>query len=269
MTTRQPCWRAGACPRCCFHDPGAAPGADCGADLSDEDIPRAVPRPRDMTLADLPPELGLFPLRDTLLLPRGKLPLNVFEPRYVALVEDALAGSRLIGMIQPRRDAIDEDEEALPMPPPLLYEIGCVGRITSMTERSDGTYAMTLTGLARFRLLRESAPHRGYRRGRIDASPFASDLTDGEDSFYDRPRMMTALRRYCLSRGFGARWNLIEQMDDETLLITLPMICPFPAAEKQALLESDSLSDRARTLQTLLDLAGHEPDEGASDHPPS
>lgn len=265
MTTRRPCRPGGVCPRCCFHDAGG------GTALSGDDIPRAVPRPHDMTLADLPPELGLFPLRDTVLLPRAKLPLNIFEPRYIALVEDAMAGSRLIGMIQPRRDAMDEDngDEMQPAPLPALYDIGCAGRITSMTERSDGTYAVTLLGMVRFRLLRETGLHRGYRRARIDASSFASDLTDGEDPFYDRPRMITALRRYCRRRGFGARWSVIEQMDDEALLITLPMICPFPAAEKQALLESGSLNDRARTLQTLLDLAGHEPEEGASDHPPS
>ncbi|MFW7268211.1 LON peptidase substrate-binding domain-containing protein [Gluconacetobacter sp. Hr-1-5] len=224
-----------------------------------------------MTLADMPAELGLFPLREVLLLPRGKLPLNVFEPRYVALLEDALAGNRLIGMIQPRDDAVenegsDADGED-PFPP--LYTIGAVGRITSLTERADGTYAVTLTGLARFRLLRETGLHRGYRRARIDVSSFACDLTDSADLFFDRSRMLAALRRYCSMRGFGTRWNVIDQMDDETLLITLPMICPFPAAEKQALLESASLNDRARTLQTLLELAGHEPGDEASDPPPA
>lgn len=233
--------------------------------MIDDDIPRAVPRLRDMTLADMPAELGLFPLREVLLLPRGKLPLNVFEPRYIALLEDALAGTRLIGMIQPRDDTMEDEDGEDQFPP--LYDIGAVGRITSLTERADGTYAVTLTGLARFRLLRETGLHRGYRRARIDASSFASDLTDSADLYFDRSRMLTALRRYCSMRGFGTRWNVIDQMDDETLLITLPMICPFPAAEKQALLESASLNDRARTLQTLLELAGHEPDDDAS-HPP-
>lgn len=233
--------------------------------LIDDDLPRVVPRLRDMTLADIPPELGLFPLREVLVLPRGKLPLNVFEQRYIALLEDALAGNRLIGMIQPRHDA-QEDENGEEVAPS-LYDIGGIGRITSMTERADGTYALTLTGLARFRLLRETGLHRGYRRARIDVSSFASDLTDGADLHFDRSRMLAALRRYCRKRGFGTRWNVIDQMDDETLLITLPMICPFPAAEKQALLESASLNDRARTLQTLLELAGHEPDDDAS-HPP-
>ncbi|WP_323993529.1 LON peptidase substrate-binding domain-containing protein [Nguyenibacter sp. L1] len=228
-----------------------------------------------MTLADIPPELGLFPLREALLLPRGKLPLNVFEPRYVALVEDALAGARLIGMIQPRGDALDEDAEDGDTAdgdaaagdefgfagPAALYDIGCIGRITSMTERADGTYAVTLTGLSRFRLLREARPRRGYRLGRIDASSFAGDLTEGEGLFFDRPRMIAALRRYCRRRGFGARWTVIEQMDDEALLITLPMICPFATAEKQALLESGTLNDRARTLQALLDLGGHGADD--------
>ncbi|OUI86586.1 LON peptidase substrate-binding domain-containing protein [Acetobacter tropicalis] len=226
----------------------------------DEDIPRAIPRVSDLTLADIPAEIGLFPLSGVLLLPRGKLPLNVFEPRYIALVEDALASHRLIGLIQPVWK--EEDAETDDAPP--LYHIGSIGRITSFTERSDGTYAITLSGIARFRLLRETGLHRGYRQARIDASSFASDLSELPSAPFDRQKLLDSMRRYFQQRGLGARWSAIEQMGDDVLLVTLPMICPFPPAEKQALLDAGTLTDRVRVLQMLLDLAGPE-DEG----PPS
>ncbi|POF63552.1 peptidase [Novacetimonas maltaceti] len=239
----------------------------------DDDIPRRIPLIQDMTLADFPAEIGLFPLDEVMLLPHGKLPLNVFEPRYVALVEDAMRGERMIGMIQPRdwpgmesvagvsgSDVADGSED-----PPELYSIGCVGRITSMTERADGTYGITLTGLARFRLLREAGVRRGYRVARIDVSGFAADVTDpDEDVAYDRERLLESLRRFCARQGLNTQWDALYEMDDATLLVTLPMICPFAKAEKQALLESATLAERAHTLRTLLDMAGHEPDEGAS-----
>lgn len=145
-----------------------------------------------MTLADIPPEVGLFPLSGVLLLPRGKLPLNVFEPRYIALVEDALASHRLIGLIQPRwQEDEDEGNEAPP-----LYTTGCLGRLTSMTERADGTYAMTLTGLLRFRLLRETGLRRGYRVARIDVSSFAGDLNEIPSEPFDRTQLLNSLKNY-------------------------------------------------------------------------
>ncbi|MFT8675307.1 MAG: LON peptidase substrate-binding domain-containing protein [Acetobacter sp.] len=209
-----------------------------------------------MTLADMPPEAGLFPLSGVLLLPRGRLPLNVFEPRYIALMEDALASNRLIGLIQPRwREEDDEDNKAPP-----LYTIGTLGRITSFTERADGTYAVTLTGVTRFRLLRETGLRRGYRLARIDVSSFTGDLNEIPSEPFDRAQLLASMRRYFEKRGLDARWSLIEQMDDSMLLVTLPMICPFPPAEKQALLDAASLTDRVRVLQTLLDMAGPEPE---------
>lgn len=226
----------------------------------DEDIPRVIPRLSDLTLADVPAEIGLFPLSGVLLLPRGKLPLNVFEPRYIALVEDALASHRLIGLIQPVWK--EEDEEEGEAPP--LYTIGTIGRITSFTERSDGTYAITLSGIARFRLLRETALRRGYRQARVDVSSFAGDLSEVPSAPFDRQKLLGSMRRYFKQRGLGARWSAIEQMGDDVLLVTLPMICPFPPAEKQALLDAGTLTERVRVLQMLLDLAG--PDDNG---PPS
>jgi len=196
-----------------------------------------------MTLADIPPEIGLFPLGGALMLPRGKLPLNIFEPRYLALFQDALASNRLVGMVQPR----DDDDETE------LYRIGCIGRITSFTERSDGTYAVTLSGIARFRLLRESGIQAGYRLGRIDCSSYADDLIEPDVPQFDRTRLIESLRNYFQLRGLSTRWALIEQMEDEMLLVTLPMISPFPNEQKQLLLEARSLDDRARVLLSMLE----------------
>lgn len=188
-----------------------------------------------------------------MLLPRGKLPLNVFEPRYIALIEDALAEQRLIGVIQPFND-LEDDEEIDEVPH--LFEVGCVGRITSFSERQDGTFAVTLTGICRFRYLRESLGQRGYRRARIDASAYAGDLDEIPSAPFDRDLLMTSLKGYFEARGMGVRWEVIDQMADDALLVALPMICPFPSPEKQALLEADTLTERARVLQSLLDLSG-------------
>jgi len=248
-----------------------------GSVIIHDDIPRHIPQLGDITLADFPAELGLFPLDEALLLPQGRLPLNVFEPRYVALVEDALASNRLIGMIQPRPlegmgdtgpgdDTVTDpgmDDGYSDTPP--LYGIGCVGRITAMTERVDGTYAITLTGIARFRLLRETALRRGYRVGRIDVSSFVSDLTDsGDDIPFDREGLLNALHDFCEAQGVSTHWEALRQMDDAALLVTLPMICPFGTAPRQMMLEAPTPAARAQILRNLLDGAGHEPDEGAS-----
>ncbi|MDG6094999.1 LON peptidase substrate-binding domain-containing protein [Acetobacter sp. AN02] len=222
-----------------------------------EESPRLVPRFGELTLADLPVETGLFPLSGTLLLPRGKLPLNVFEPRYIALVEDALASDRLIGMIQP----VDPEDEADELLFPSLFGVGCLGRITSFTERGDGTFAITLTGISRFRVLRESGIRRGYRRARIDVSRYGADLNEVPSAPFDREVLLSSLRAYFRVRHLHARWDVLEQMPDDMLLITLPMICPFPAAEKQLLLEAETLTDRVQVLQTLLDFPGLFPDD--------
>lgn len=191
----------------------------------------------------------------TLLLPRGKLPLNVFEPRYIALMEDALASQRLIGIIQPFSELDDDEGDEPP-----LFDVGCIGRITSFTERADGTFAVTLTGICRFRYLRESGEHRGYRRARIDTSAYAGDFDEIPSAPFDRQQLLTSLKEYFQVRGMGMRWEVIDQMADDALLVALPMICPFPSSEKQALLEADTLTERARVLQSLLDLAGPDDD---------
>ncbi len=232
--------------------------------------PRRVPRLRDLRIGSLPTELPVFPLPGALLLPRGRLPLNIFEPRYLALVEDALAGDRLFGMIQPSEGPAEENDGGAASDDdapgdevaPGLFAVGCIGRIMSFNEREDGTCSIALAGIARYRVGRELGGLRGYRRLSVSYFGYAHDLEEVEAIDFDREALIDTLRRYFAHRGFEARWEAIEQMDDETLLTTLGMICPFPPAEKQALLEARTLADRARTLQTLLQMAEHEMDPG-------
>ena len=200
---------------------------------------------------DLPAEFPIFPLTGALLLPGGKLPLNVFEPRYLAMVEDALAERRCIGMIQP--DVAHAHGET----GPALYRVGCVGRLVSFSETEDGRYLITLAGLSRFEVVQELDMRRGYRRVRGGFAPFTADLVDrsGRVPLADRPALLAALRAYFQARGFDANWDVIESMNDDALVTTL---CPFGPVEKQALLEAPPDGARARTLVTLLRMGAHE-----------
>jgi Lon protease-like protein len=202
-------------------------------------------------LDDLPAELPIFPLTGVLLLPHGRLPLNIFEPRYLAMFDDALAGSRLIGMIQPSSAKDDADNAAAPA---RLYGVGCAGRITSFSETGDGRYMVALDGLARFRITQELPLRRGYRRVVPDWTPFAADLAE-DDASIDRARLVELLQAYFQRQQISANWDAIGQAPDERLLTSLAMVCPFAPPEKQALLEADCLSDRARLMMALLEIA--------------
>ncbi len=203
-------------------------------------------------LEDLPESFPLFPLPGALLLPGGRLPLNIFEPRYLAMTEDALAHRRVFGMIQ-----TDQHKPAGPTGPG-LYRVGCLGRVSSFSETEDGRYLLTLTGLIRFKVSVELEMRRGYRRARADFAPFAADLEPPEEPRLDRPALLAALRAYFVHRGFDANWDAIEQMPDATLVVTLCMVCPFEPREKQALLEAATPSDRAAALLTLLRIDSHD-----------
>ena len=208
-------------------------------------------------LDELPTEFPVFPLGGALLLPQGKLPLNIFEPRYLAMVEDALASGRVIGMVQP-----DEGRPATPSGP-ALYKVGCLGRLSSFSEADDGRYLVTLTGMIRFSIGVELEMQRGYRRVRADLGRFRSDLDiRGSAQGIDRDGLTEALRGYFGARGFDANWDAINEMPDDALVVTLAMVCPFDPAEKQALLEAPSASDRALTLLTLLQMGAHSTDTG-------
>jgi Lon protease-like protein len=195
-------------------------------------------------LADLPTEIAVFPLTGALLLPRGRLPLNIFEPRYLAMTMDALGQGRLFGMVQP--DARGKAAQG-------LYRIGCLGRISSFSETDDGRLLITLIGVARFRILEELplAPG-GYRRVRADYTDFVTDLLEAEPPPLDRPALLGALRPYFQARGIEANWDAVEQTPDALLVTMLAMVCPFDPPEKQALLEAAEGPERAEMLVTLL-----------------
>jgi uncharacterized protein len=207
--------------------------------------------PRPLNLST---EFPVFPLPGALLLPRGKLPLNVFEPRYLALTEDALGAGRMFGMIQPDPKA-PEGETG-----PGLYRVGCLGRICSFSETDDGRYLITLIGMTRFAIEAELPMARGYRRVRADLSPFTADLAPEPKSCgVERETLLSALRSYFACRNFDANWDAIRKMPDDALVVTLAMVCPFEPAEKQALLESPAETDRAATLLALLQMGAADP----------
>jgi Lon protease-like protein len=211
-------------------------------------MPAFEPRPED-----LPRDFPIFPLPGALLLPRGKLPLNIFEPRYLAMTEDALGAGRMFAMIQP-----DPRQPEGPTGPG-LYRIGCLGRLVSFSETDDGRYLITLFGLTRFTVAEELPMRRGYRRVRADFSAFAADLAaEGEaEPGYDRAVLLQSLRGYFTRRGFEANWDAINQMPDDALVVTLSMVCPFEPAEKQALLETVTPANRALALLALLQIETH------------
>lgn len=200
-------------------------------------------------LQDLPAEIAVFPLPGALLLPWGRLPLNIFEPRYLAMTEDSLATGRMFGMIQP-------DPAAPPGPTgPGLYRIGCLGRLSSFAETEDGRFLITLTGLIRFRVAEELPMRRGYRRVRAEYAPFAADLDPARPGgVIDRAALLAALRPWFRRRGIEANWEAIEQTEDRLLVTTLAMVCPFEPREKQALLEAGSDAERAAMLIALMEM---------------
>ena len=198
---------------------------------------------------DLPPEIAVFPLTGALLLPRARLPLNVFEPRYLAMTLDSLAAGRMFGMIQPQPGAPAGETG------PGLFRTGCLGRLSSFAETEDGRLLITLTGVCRFRVTEELPLRRGYRRVRADYAPFRGDLDLSErPSALDRAALLGALRPFFQTRGIEANWDAIEQTSDGLLVLTLAMVCPFDPREKQALLEAATPEERAALLVALLEI---------------
>lgn len=196
----------------------------------------------------LPRILPIFPLPGVLLLPHGKLPLTIFEPRYLAMVQDSLAWGRMFGMIQPSGPA-----EGLGEPP--IFDTGCAGRISSFSETDDGRLLIGLTGVCRFRVLEEVEGTRGYRRVAAEWEPFRGDLEEEPDMTLDRPRLLAALRPFVKLHNMELNWKAVEGAEDFPLLIWLAMACPFEPREKQALLEAVDPTQRAQTLISLLEMA--------------
>ena len=198
---------------------------------------------------EMPGVIPVFPLPGALLLPRGQMPLNIFEPRYLAMVDDALRdGHRLIGMIQP--DAANASSDK-----PSLYKIGCVGRITQLAESGDGRYLIELTGVARFRVEEELKVATLYRQCRVTYAPFADDFIarKGENAV-DRAALLAALTDFLKANDLKADWEGIERAPNEALVNALSMMSPYGTAEKQALLEAPDLKTRAEVLVAITEI---------------
>jgi len=199
----------------------------------------------------VPDVIPVFPLPGALLLPRGQMPLNIFEPRYLAMIDDALrSGDRLIGMIQPdpTRPGADPDK-------PHLFQVGCVGRMTQFAESGDGRYLIQLTGVARFRIAEELSVTTPYRQCRVTYQPFVDDFTPrmGEDEV-DRKALLRALTSFLKSNNLKADWEGIENAPNEALVNALAMMSPYDAAEKQAMLEAPDLKTRAEILVAVTEI---------------
>jgi Lon protease-like protein len=199
----------------------------------------------------LPDTLPIFPLTGVLLLPRGRLPLNIFEPRYLAMFRDAMDGERLIGMVQPSDPPVREMN-------PAVYPLGCAGHITSFSETEDGRFLVTLTGLSRFRIKEELPLLSGYRRVVAEWGDFTDDRAPDEGGF-DRARLTQGLRTFFSQRQVQADWSAIDQAPGEHLVTSIAMMCPFAPNEKQALLEAKDLGERARLLTALIEMTASAP----------
>jgi len=212
------------------------------------------------TIADLPPVLPVFPLTGALLLPRTQLPLNIFEPRYIDMVDAALSGNRLIGMVQPVAESDNDDT-------PVLADVGCVGRLTSFQESGDGRYMITLQGVTRFRLGRELKVYTSFRQVECDFAEFSHDLQSGVgEEDVDRNGLLKALRDYLDANNLEADWDSVAEAETEVLVNALCMMSPYGPQEKQALLEARDLKTRAETLIAIteMDLARSQGGDGGS-----
>lgn len=197
--------------------------------------------------ADLPQVIPVFPLDGALLLPHGQLPLRIFEPRYLNMVDDAMAAERMIGMIQTRTGG-DRTR-------PALVGVGCLGRITSFAETSDDQYLITLTGICRFNAGEELPAHAPYRRVRAKYAPFEIDLRPpADDEGFDRVRLLRSLKAFLERRALGVDWDTAKNAPSEALINSLAMVLPFEPSEKQALLEAGTIADRREALITLLEI---------------
>jgi hypothetical protein len=216
--------------------------------------------PLEPGFEELPRIIPVFPLTGALLLPGGQLPLNIFEPRYLSMVQSALkTDQRFIGMIQPVEPnpndnsgldgAADADNQ------PKLYSIGCAGRITSFSETEDGHYTILLSGACRFRIAEELTPLDGYRRVLADYLRFRKDLWQDNEAAIDREKLLETLQAYLDSEEIDANWEAVVESPDDRLVNSLSMSCPFSPSERQALLEAPDISERNRILIALLEMS--------------
>jgi hypothetical protein len=216
--------------------------------------------PFDPSFEQLPDTLPIFPLSGVLLLPGGKLPLNIFEPRYLAMIVDALAGHRMIGMVQPMQpggyagDGLPADDGK-----PKVHKIGCAGRIVSFSETEDGRLLLALSGVCRFEIGRElELAQGGYRRVSSIFSPFRADLDHADELVeLDRERLMAALAAFFRGKNLSTDWEAVKQTADRNLVTSLSMVLPFGPVEKEALLEAADTTARAKLLVGFLEMAAY------------
>ena len=215
------------------------------------------------TAEDLPEIVPVFPLSGTVLLPGGQMPLNIFEKRYIAMFDAAMETDRIIGIVQPHKDALGHDQfektgadervTALHENEPPLFQVGCFGRVTSLAETGDGRYMTTLTGICRFRIVDEIPSKKLFRQCRV--KPFLNDLVESEESTtVDRKALLVAFRAYLEANELEADWDSIERAQNQTLVNALCMMSPFGSIEKQALLEAPDLKTRAETLVAITEM---------------
>ncbi|MEM7426411.1 MAG: LON peptidase substrate-binding domain-containing protein [Pseudomonadota bacterium] len=204
--------------------------------------------------ADLPAKLPIFPLGGALLLPRAHLPLNIFEPRYLKMIDDAMRSHRLIGMVQPdSADGIKTQGNTDARPS--VYGVGCAGRITTFSETEDNRFLITLSGVSRFQVAGEIETEEPYRICEVDFAPFADDFKPGlGENDVDRDALLDAFRKFLDANKMEADWEEVSETPTELLVNTLCILSPYDAAEKQAMLEAESLKSRAETLITLTEM---------------
>ena len=213
---------------------------------------------KEFLVSDLPKSLAIFPLPGAVLLPGGQLPLNIFEPRYLDMVRDAMAGSKMIGMIQP-------SDITAGMEHPPVYKVGCAGAVTSFKETKDGRFLITLTGIARFAIVEELQTTTRYRQVVPDWFRFESDLDVAEGAAIDQTRLIASMRRYLDLQGIKVDWSAVRGASPIALVTFLTMACPFSPLEKQALLEADDLDRRAELVIGLMEMAVKGGGEGGED----
>jgi uncharacterized protein len=205
--------------------------------------------------ADLPPRIPVFPLRGAILLPRSTLPLNVFEPRYLAMIDDCMSSTRIIGIIQPKSNSEAGERESPLGKSVNLKTIGCAGRVTSYQELDDDRLIITITGLCRFEIIGEAETGKPYRTMSVSYDRFASDLTPGlGEERVDRSKLLTVLKSYLSANRMDADWSAIERAPSETLVNALSVMSPYGPEEKQALLEAKDLAARSDVLVALAEM---------------
>ena len=205
--------------------------------------------------SDLPPRIPVFPLRGAILLPRSNVPLNIFEPRYLAMIDDVMSGDRVLGILQPMGHRSDDSPESPLGKDVELHRIGCAGRITSYQELDDGRYVISLTGIMRFEVVGEALTDKPYRVMSASYDKFASDLTEGlGEELVDRENLLRVLKAYLEANRLQTDWNAIQRASNELLINALSVMSPYGPEEKQALLEASDLKTRAEVLVALAEI---------------